>query len=111
MLKLLDVQSSFVQGLRVTDPKTMEVAQMVLCGSINKDIAGLSDFNCVPVELTREDLDSLEQALESNNLPETAGFFFGGDSDDSYRQQDVEFIQAARNALDNGQKVVYDSWW
>jgi hypothetical protein len=77
----------------------------------DKDMAGLSDFNCVPVELTKEDLDSLEQALESNNLPETTGFFFGSDSDDSYRQQDVEFIQAARNALDNGQTVVYDSWW
>lgn len=77
----------------------------------DKDIAGLSDFNCVPLELTKEDLDSLEQALESNNLPQTTGFFFGNDSDDTYRQQDVEFIQAARNALDNGNKVVYDSWW
>jgi len=77
----------------------------------DKVISGQSDFNCVPVELTKEDLDSLEQALESNNLPETTGFFFGSDSDDSYRQQDVEFIQAARNALDNGQTVVYDSWW
>lgn len=37
-LKDLNVQSSFVNGLRVTDPKTMEVAQMVLCGSINKDL-------------------------------------------------------------------------
>jgi hypothetical protein len=77
----------------------------------DKDIAGLSDFNCVPLELTKEDLDSLEQALESNSLPQTVGFFFGDDSDDTYRQQDVEFIQAARNALDNGQTVVYDSWW
>jgi hypothetical protein len=69
------------------------------------------DFNCVPLELTKEDLDSLEQALESNNLPQTTGFFFGNDSDDTYRQQDVEFIQAARNVLDKGNKVVYDSWW
>eukprot|EP01036_Dinobryon_divergens_P024296 gene24296-32732_t len=41
MLKSLNVESSFVDGLRVTDEKTMEVAQMVLCGSINKDIARL----------------------------------------------------------------------
>lgn len=77
----------------------------------DKDIAGLSDFNCVPVELTKEDLDGLEQALDSNNLPETVGFFFGNNSDSMYRQQDVEFIHAARQALDNGSKVVYDSWW
>ena len=69
------------------------------------------EFNCVPLELTKEDLDSLQQALESNDLPETEGFFFGHNSDNVYRQQDVEFIQAARNALDNGQTVVYDSWW
>ena len=29
----------FVAGLRVTDAATMEVAEMVLCGSINKRIA------------------------------------------------------------------------
>lgn len=69
------------------------------------------DFNCVPVELTKEDLDSLEQALDSNSLPSTVGFFFGSNSDNVYRQQDMEFVQAARKALDNGQKVVYDSWW
>ena len=40
-LKSLSIESSFVNGLRVTDPKTMEVAQMVLCGSINKDIVGM----------------------------------------------------------------------
>ena len=41
LLKSLSIESSFVQGLRVTDAKTMEVAQMVLCGTINKDIAGM----------------------------------------------------------------------
>lgn len=77
----------------------------------DKDPSGMSEFNCVPVELTKEDLDSLEQALDSNSLPETAGFFFGSNSDDTYRQQDVEFIAVARKALDGGLTVVYDSWW
>lgn len=40
MLSSLGVESKFVNGLRVTDEKTMEVAQMVLCGSINKEIVG-----------------------------------------------------------------------
>ena len=39
MLKKLNVESQFIDGLRVTDEATMEIAQMVLCGSINKDIA------------------------------------------------------------------------
>ncbi len=33
------VQSTFVDGLRVTDQATMEVAEMVLSGAINKEIA------------------------------------------------------------------------
>ena len=39
MLKRLNIESSFVAGLRVPDAATMEVAEMVLCGSINKRIA------------------------------------------------------------------------
>jgi acetylglutamate kinase len=38
MLKKLNIPSSFVDGLRVTDAATMEVVEMVLSGSINKRI-------------------------------------------------------------------------
>jgi len=38
MLKRLQIQSSFVDGLRVTDRETVEVVEMVLSGSINKQI-------------------------------------------------------------------------
>jgi len=39
MLEKLSIPSTFVGGLRVTDQATMEVAEMVLAGSINKKIA------------------------------------------------------------------------
>jgi acetylglutamate kinase len=43
MLKKLNITSSFVDGLRVTDAATMEVVEMVLSGSINKQIvAGIN---------------------------------------------------------------------
>jgi acetylglutamate kinase len=38
MLISLNVQPKFIDGLRVTDDKTMEVVQMVLTGKINKEI-------------------------------------------------------------------------
>jgi acetylglutamate kinase len=38
MLKRSGVHSEFINGLRVTDAATMEVAEMVLSGSINKEI-------------------------------------------------------------------------
>ena len=38
MLKKLQIQSSFIDGLRVTDEASIEVVEMVLTGSINKQI-------------------------------------------------------------------------
>jgi len=39
MLDRAGVKSTFIDGLRVTDEPTMEVAEMVLSGAINKEIA------------------------------------------------------------------------
>ncbi len=41
MLDKAGVKSEFIDGLRVTDPDTMEVAEMVLSGSVNKELASL----------------------------------------------------------------------
>jgi acetylglutamate kinase len=38
MLERLNIKSNFVDGLRVTDAKTVEIVEMVLSGSINKAI-------------------------------------------------------------------------
>ena len=85
MLDKAGVKSTFVDGLRVTDEATMEVAEMVLSGAINKEIAnwinlagaeadvrgvGLSgkDARLITVEKatrTRKDPDSqIEQAVD-----------------------------------------------
>ena len=41
MLKRLAVQSTFIDGLRVTDAAVMEVVEMVLAGTVNKYVSGL----------------------------------------------------------------------
>jgi acetylglutamate kinase len=41
MLKRLAIQSSFIDGLRVTDAAMVEVVEMVLAGTVNKHVAGL----------------------------------------------------------------------
>jgi len=85
MLDRAGVKSQFVDGLRVTDAETMEVAEMVLSGSVNKELAhlitsagaeadvrgvGLSgkDARLLTVEKavrTRKDPDSMiEQAVD-----------------------------------------------
>ena len=69
------------------------------------------EFNCVDLELTLDDLDALEESLDEEALPETAGFFFGTDSSDYYAEADREFIVQARAAIKQGYTIIYSSWW
>jgi len=85
----------------------------------------LGDFNCVPLPITNEDLDALEENVCSKTLPETGGFFFGDDSfewedengkayeknDYYYKEDDIDFIEKARQALKEGKEVYYNCWW
>jgi acetylglutamate kinase len=81
MLKKLGVESTFVDGLRVTDKATAEVAEMVLSGAINKQLVGWiaqaggkalgvsgkdgGMVTATKVERTRKDPDShIEQAID-----------------------------------------------
>ncbi len=45
MLNRLSIKSEFKKGLRVTDPETMSVAQMVLVGKTNKEIVSRLNQN------------------------------------------------------------------
>ena len=68
-------------------------------------------FNGVELELTWADIDDLEQAIRHGQLPPTQGFFFGDNSDDYYRAQDLAFCREARAALFLGERVFYNSSW
>ena len=96
-------------------------------------------FNMVDLALTMEDIIRLEKDVVTLALPETQGFFYGGDSyrdvgnvlrmnvEDGtlhaevteqdmpwpYRdyQTDKEFITDAKIALDQGYDVIYSCWW
>ncbi|MFT6101711.1 MAG: acetylglutamate kinase [Granulosicoccus sp.] len=45
LLEKLNIQSSFIDGMRVTDSATMDVVEMVLGGSVNKQIVSLINRN------------------------------------------------------------------
>jgi acetylglutamate kinase len=85
MLDRAGVKSAFVDGLRVTDAQTMEVAEMVLSGAVNKELShlitaagaeadvrgvGLSGkdariITCEKVERTKRDPDSkIEEVVD-----------------------------------------------
>jgi hypothetical protein len=68
-------------------------------------------FNGVELELTWTDIENLEADILEDNLPGTSGFFFGDDSDEYYKAQDLEFVKQAKADLFLGLKVYYNSSW
>ena len=104
MLKKIGHESRFVDGLRYTDPDTMEIVQMVLCGKINKQLAaqlsgrgakalGLSGMDCALLrarrrtdrdlglvgEVTGVDAAALIGLLEQSFLPVISTVAMGED--------------------------------
>jgi hypothetical protein len=85
----------------------------------------MGDFNCVELQLTKQDIDNLEYAIENFELPEANGFFWGSDSyfwnDENdepfpeneywYKSNDLMFVESARKALDNKHRVYYSCWY
>ena len=47
-MEKLSMEVKFIQGLRVTDPATMELAKMVLLGKVNKEVVALINQHGVP---------------------------------------------------------------
>jgi acetylglutamate kinase len=79
MLKRSGVESTFIDGLRVTDAATMEVAEMVLSGAVNKEIVNWinhagQEADVRGVGLSGKDarLLTVEKAIKSRRDPETS---------------------------------------
>lgn len=72
-----------------------------------------ASFNCVELELEQIDLLNLLKDVTFGGLPETSGFFFGGDSrfDEHYKEKTLDFIERALKEIENGNQVFYSSWW
>jgi len=61
MLKRVGKESTFIQGLRVTDKETMEIAAMVLVGKLNKEIVSmLNAYGGKAVGLSGQDAQLLQ---------------------------------------------------
>ena len=67
-------------------------------------------FNCVNLVLTKDDIEDLQKDVEEDNLPATAGFFFG-ESTPEQKERDLEFVELAKKELESGNVIYYTSWW
>ena len=74
MLKRLAIESSFVDGLRVTDEATVEVVEMVLAGRINKAIVtAINEQGGKAVGLSGKDANLMicEKAMKTRRDPDS----------------------------------------
>jgi hypothetical protein len=74
---------------------------------------GKDTFNCVPLRLTKEDLQHFISDIQSQKVKETSGFFFGSQNyyDNEEMNADIEFAYKAMAKIDQGNDVYYYSWW
>jgi acetylglutamate kinase len=76
MLKRLKIESQFIDGLRVTTKETVEIAEMVLSGTINKSIvAAINDAGGDAIGLSGKDSHLvIAKKLNHNNTSIDLGF-------------------------------------
>jgi hypothetical protein len=70
-------------------------------------------FNCIPLLLTKEDLNALIEDAKGHKLHSATGFFWGSqyDYNDEIANEDIDFAHKALAEIDRGNAVYYDSWW
>jgi acetylglutamate kinase len=72
MLKRLQIKSSFIDGLRVTDQATVEIVEMVLSGSVNKELVALiNKAGGLAVGLSGKDADLIRAKKLEHPTPES----------------------------------------
>ena len=82
-----------------------------LMESIYREKGGDAEsFNCVPVQITEDDLERIAAHVIDETLPKTQGFFFGESSEED-RDDDIRFLSEAREAISSGYTIWYNSWW
>lgn len=65
-----------------------------------------------PVRILLSDLDELESDIKQSKLPFTDGFFFGQSKNTDYEEEnDLKFVNIARNFLEIGYNIYYISSW
>tara|TARA_R100000544_G_scaffold19599_1_gene9433 strand:+ start:75 stop:434 length:360 start_codon:yes stop_codon:yes gene_type:complete len=86
-----------------------------LMEDIYREKGGEDVFNCVTMRLKKKDMKRIMKTILGKDLKETQGFFFGEDSYEGYKEHylkdDLAFVMQMKDAIDNGDKIYYSSWW
>jgi len=64
-------------------------------------------FNLIQLRLTMADLNILELDIKADTMPSSSPFPY----DEETKQADLAVIASARETINDGYAVYYDSWW
>ena len=79
--------------------------------ALYRKLGGDEEFNCIALELTRNDLDDLSLDIKENKLTPLGGYFFGDLSIDLGDVNDtLKFIDVAKSKIPT-HRIYYYSWW
>ncbi|WP_024955336.1 acetylglutamate kinase [Sulfurospirillum arcachonense] len=132
LLDKLDIKSEFVDGLRVTDEQVMEVVEMVLSGSINKEITTLlnhhgakaigitgKDANFIKAEpldngkyglvgnITKVDKKVIKNLIKEGFIPVVAPIASGNDSTHAGYNINADFCASKIAAALKAEKIIF----
>lgn len=68
-------------------------------------------FNTTYLVLTKQDILDLQETIKNKEFAVASGFFWGGDADDYYYDDDLKFCADALKVIEEGDEVVYWCWW
>ncbi len=132
MLDKLQIESEFVDGMRVTDEQVMEVVEMVLSGSINKEITTLlnvhgakalgltgKDANCITAkpkadgkyglvgEITNVDAKVINKLIEDKFIPVIAPIASGNEINHPGFNVNADLCASRVAASINAKKIIF----
>lgn len=68
---------------------------------------GAGEFNLIPLFLSKDDLDRLEQDIIDDRFRYPEGFLYREEA----KHYDLQAIKSAKEHLAIGDSVYYNSWW
>lgn len=68
------------------------------------------NFNCEKIRLYENDIDELEKAIKTWEIDDSEPFSFSKYTS-NMKKHDLHFCREAKEAIEDGYAVYYDSWW
>lgn len=69
------------------------------------------EFNCVPYELSENEIEKIIELCENNKLKKSKGGFFFGETKEYHNKETIEIMKKALFFMKQGYTITYDSWW